>query len=187
MRSRASAGCAGAHGWARLRPSLRYRHRPLPELGGSLKIIAAIEDPVIVRILTHLTCRPAPRRAPGAGSRFIPDNLRAENRLPTQADGAARSEFERAARAQTSAGVMLVWARRVANGSDASKAIVTTKALIGVVFRRSISSCIEQDGDARSDGTLLHLLDGGLLHAPSRLAWSAYSTPCVPRSLATSA
>jgi len=30
---------------------------------------------------------------PGAASRFIPDNLRAENRLPTQADGAARSEF----------------------------------------------------------------------------------------------
>jgi len=29
------------------------------------------------------------------------DNLRAENRLPTQADGAARSEFERAARSGT--------------------------------------------------------------------------------------
>jgi NAD(P)-dependent dehydrogenase (short-subunit alcohol dehydrogenase family) len=38
---------------------------------------------------------------PGAASRFIPDNLRAENRLPTQADGAARSEFERAARSGT--------------------------------------------------------------------------------------
>ena len=42
-----------------------------------------------------------PPRAPGAASRFIPDNLRAENRLPTQADGAARSEFERAARSGT--------------------------------------------------------------------------------------
>jgi Putative transposase len=61
-----------------------------PNCGGSLKIIAAIEDPpVIVRILTYLGPRP------GAASRFIPDNLRAENRLPTQADGAARSEFER--------------------------------------------------------------------------------------------
>jgi hypothetical protein len=32
--------------------------------------------------------------------------------------------------------------------------------------------------------TLLHLLDGSLLHAPSRMALSAYSTPCTPRSLA---
>src|SRR5438132_6888098 len=50
-----------------------------PNCGGSLKIIAAIEDPpVIVRILTHLGL---PTPAPGAASRFIPDNLRAENRL----------------------------------------------------------------------------------------------------------
>jgi len=44
---------------------------------------------------------PRPAARPGAASRFIPDNLRAENRLPTQADGAARSEFERAARSGT--------------------------------------------------------------------------------------
>src|SRR5215471_11560168 len=31
-------------------------------------------------------------------SRFIPESLTAEYRLPTQADGAARSEFDRAAR-----------------------------------------------------------------------------------------
>jgi hypothetical protein len=68
-----------------------------PNCSGTLKIIAAIEDPpVIVRILTHLGLPTrAPPRAP-AQSRFIPDNLRAENRLPRQADGAARSEFERA-------------------------------------------------------------------------------------------
>jgi hypothetical protein len=36
-----------------------------PNCGGSLTIIAAIEDPpVIVRILTHLGRLPAPRRAP---------------------------------------------------------------------------------------------------------------------------
>jgi hypothetical protein len=44
-------------------------------------------------------------RDPGELSRvlnlFHPDNLRAENHLPTQADGAARSEFERAARSGT--------------------------------------------------------------------------------------
>ncbi len=50
---------------------------PLPNCGGDLKIIAAIEDPpVIDKILSHLG-------------------------LPTRADGAARSEFERAARKGT--------------------------------------------------------------------------------------
>jgi hypothetical protein len=44
---------------------------------------------------------PRPAARPGAASQFIPDNLRAENRLPTQADSAARSEFERAARSGT--------------------------------------------------------------------------------------
>ena len=69
-----------------------------PNCGGSLKSIAAIEDPpVIVRILTHLGLPTRPATRPGAASRFIPDNLRAENRLPTRADGTARSEFERAA------------------------------------------------------------------------------------------
>jgi hypothetical protein len=45
---------------------LRHRHRALPELRGSLKIIAAIEDPlVIVKILSHLGLPTrAPPRAP---------------------------------------------------------------------------------------------------------------------------
>ena len=69
-----------------------------PNCGGALKIIAAIEDPpVIVKILSHLGL---PTRAsaalPGSSSRFIPDHLTAEYRLPTPADGAARSEFDRA-------------------------------------------------------------------------------------------
>jgi len=55
-----------------------------PNCGGRLKIIAAIEDPpVIVRILTHLGL---PAARPGAAIRFIPDNLRAENRLLTLAE-----------------------------------------------------------------------------------------------------
>jgi hypothetical protein len=85
---------------------LRYRHRTLLELRRqledhrlSLRRRAAIEDPpVIVKILSHLGL---PTRAPpraGAAIRFIPDNLRSPNRLPTQADGAGRSEFDRAAR-----------------------------------------------------------------------------------------
>ena len=97
-------GAAGAHELGQTaQTSLRYRHRPLPELRRQLKIVAAIEDPpVIVRIPTHLGLPTrAPAARPGAASRFIPDNLRAENRLPTQADGAARSEFERAARSGT--------------------------------------------------------------------------------------
>ena len=36
-----------------------------PNCGGTLKIIAAIEDPpVIVRFLAHLGCLTAPRRVP---------------------------------------------------------------------------------------------------------------------------
>jgi hypothetical protein len=40
---------------------------------------------------------PTPR-GPSSSSRSIPDNLTAENRLPTQGDGAARPELRRAAR-----------------------------------------------------------------------------------------
>ena len=100
MRSRASAGCAGAHELGQTaQTSLRYRHRPLPELRRQLKdhrrhrrSAGDCQNPY--------SSGPADPR-PGAGSRFIPDNLRAENRLPTQAAGAARSEFERAARSGT--------------------------------------------------------------------------------------
>jgi hypothetical protein len=57
-------------------------------------------------------CLPGPSQDGGSVSRWwsasmsadpaqTPPNLRAENRLPTQADGAARSEFERAARSGT--------------------------------------------------------------------------------------
>jgi len=69
-----------------------------PNCGGALKIIAAIEDPpVIVKILSHLGLPThASSALPGSSSRFIPDHLTAEYRLPTPADGAARSEFDRA-------------------------------------------------------------------------------------------
>jgi len=44
-----------------------------PNCGGTLKIIAAIEDPpVIVKIFSHLVL---PARAPGAASRSIPIDL----------------------------------------------------------------------------------------------------------------
>jgi hypothetical protein len=101
MRSRASAGCAGAHELGQTaQTSLRYRHRPLPELRRQLKdhrrhrrSAGDCQNPY-----SSGPADPRPAARPGAASRFIPDNLRAENRLPTQADGAARSEFERAAR-----------------------------------------------------------------------------------------
>src|SRR5215813_13675056 len=83
---------AHAHGetprmsWARLIKrvfDIDLEHCPN---GGALKIIAAIEDPpVIVKILTHLGL---PTRAPPRFSAcpldFIPDNLTAENCLPTK-------------------------------------------------------------------------------------------------------
>ena len=46
---------------------------------------------MIVKILSHLGYRPAPAACPGSSSRFIPDNLATDNRLPTQTDGTARS------------------------------------------------------------------------------------------------
>jgi hypothetical protein len=98
MRSRASAECAGAHELGQTaQTSLRYRHRPLPELRRQLKdhrrhrrSAGDCQNPY-----SSGPADPRPAARPGAASRFIPDNLRAENRLPTQADGAARSEFER--------------------------------------------------------------------------------------------
>jgi len=63
MRSRASAGCAGAHELGQTaQTSLRIDIDHCPNCGGSSMIIAAIEDPpVIVRILTYLGL---PTRAP---------------------------------------------------------------------------------------------------------------------------
>ena len=74
-----------------------------PNCGGSLKIIAAIEDPpVIVKILSPSgPAHPRPATLPCAAIRFIPDNLRSRKPLANAADGAARSEFERAARSGT--------------------------------------------------------------------------------------
>jgi hypothetical protein len=62
-------------------------------------MIAAIEDPpVIIKILSHLGLPTrAPPRAPTRRVDLFQIIRGAENRLPTQADGAARSEFERAA------------------------------------------------------------------------------------------
>src|SRR5262245_28050999 len=70
-----------------------------PNCGGALKIIAAIEDlPVIIKIVSHLGLPThAPPRFPARPLDFIPDNLTAENSLPTQADAAARSDSERTA------------------------------------------------------------------------------------------
>src|SRR5262245_24508508 len=71
-----------------------------PNCGGALKIIAAIDDPpVIVKILSHLGLSTrGPLRAPARRVDLFQTIWGTENRLPTQADGAARSEFERAAR-----------------------------------------------------------------------------------------
>jgi hypothetical protein len=71
-----------------------------PNCGGALKIIAAIEDPpVIVKILSHLGLSTrAPPRASARRVDLFQTTWAAENRLPTQADGAARSKFERATR-----------------------------------------------------------------------------------------
>ena len=70
-RERSRAGRAGAHELGQAaQTGLRHRHRTLPELRRSLKIIAAIEDPpVIVKILTHLGLPTrAPPRAPARES-----------------------------------------------------------------------------------------------------------------------
>src|SRR5206468_11031831 len=44
---------------------------------------------------------PRPAARASAAIRFIPNDLRNQNRLPTRADGPARSEFERAVRSGT--------------------------------------------------------------------------------------
>jgi hypothetical protein len=78
-----------------------------PNCGGALKIIACPEPSSKGRDRRSAGDRqdpqpsgpadPRPAALPGASSRSIPDNLTAENCLPTQADGPARSEFERVA------------------------------------------------------------------------------------------
>ena len=74
----AARGTPARMSWARLlKRVFDFDIERCANCGGDLKIIAAIEDlPVIDRILSHLG-------------------------LPTRADGAARSEFERAARKGT--------------------------------------------------------------------------------------
>src|SRR5262249_40190846 len=69
-----------------------------PNCGGALKIIAAIDDPpVIIKILSHLGLPTRGRpRAPARRVGLFQRIGGAESRLPTQADGAARSEFDRA-------------------------------------------------------------------------------------------
>jgi hypothetical protein len=60
-----------------------------------LKIVVAIEDPPAILSPLGLPSRASPvhRRA----SRSSPNDLRSRKPLANQADGAARSEFERAA------------------------------------------------------------------------------------------
>ena len=104
MRSRARAGRAGAHELGQAaQTGLRHRHRTLPELRRQLedhrrhrRSAGDCQNP-----RPSGPAHPRPAARPCAAIRSIPDNLRAENRLPTQADGAARSEFERAARSGT--------------------------------------------------------------------------------------
>ena len=81
-----------------LLPDIDIEH--CPNCGGALKIIAAKDPPVIVRILIHLglpTRAPPPPRSDSIYSK----RLKSRNRLPTQAIAAARSEFERAVRSET--------------------------------------------------------------------------------------
>ena len=91
--------CDHAHGaparlsWARLLKrvfDIAIEHCPNC---GALKIIALIEDPPVSKY------SPAGPRAPhpAASSRALPESLTTENRWLTQAHGAARCEFERAA------------------------------------------------------------------------------------------
>jgi hypothetical protein len=47
------------------------------------------------------SAQPRPAARAGAAIRFIPNSLRAQTWLPPQADGTARSEFERAVRSGT--------------------------------------------------------------------------------------
>ena len=73
--ARARAGIGAYELGAFTETRLRHRHRALPECGGELKIIAAIEDPaVIVRILSHLGL---PARAPPRAPARLPELIQA--------------------------------------------------------------------------------------------------------------
>ena len=69
-----------------------------PNCGGALKIIAADRRSTGDRENSQPSgpADPRPAACAGASSRSIPDDLRSRKRLLTQADGAARSEFDRA-------------------------------------------------------------------------------------------
>ena len=96
-----SRSCPPTHRAHELGPAaqtgLRHRHRTLPELRRQLedhrRHRRSASDCQNPRPSGPADPRPAAR--PGAAIRFIPDNLRAENRLPTQADGAALSSSVR--------------------------------------------------------------------------------------------
>jgi hypothetical protein len=90
----------------RLEPGIRYKAlkrvfdidiEHCPNCGGSLKIIAAIEDPAVSKYSPAGPRAPHPAACAGASSRALPESLTTENRWLTQAHGAARCEFERAA------------------------------------------------------------------------------------------
>jgi hypothetical protein len=100
-------GASARLSWARLlKRAFDIDIAHCPNCGGTLKIIAAIEDPpVIVRILTHLSLPTAPRFAPFHRDSIYSKRPESRNRLPTQADDAARSEFERALRRGTNQAV----------------------------------------------------------------------------------
>jgi hypothetical protein len=63
----------------------------------SMQDLTLFYPPVIVKILRHLGLPSrAPPRAPARRVDLFQTIWEAENRLPTQADGVARSEFDRA-------------------------------------------------------------------------------------------
>lgn len=87
-------------GWTRLlRRIFDIDVKHWPNCGGSVKIIAAIEDPpVIVKILTHLGLLTRAPPCTSASSRLMPRNPTAKTAYKTQADVEARSDSERARR-----------------------------------------------------------------------------------------
>jgi len=91
-------GAPARMSWARLLKRV-FDIEHCPNCGGALKINTAVKDPpVIVKILSHLGLPTrAPPRAPARRVDLFQTIRGPENRLPTQTDGAAHFEFERAA------------------------------------------------------------------------------------------